>query len=137
MVIYNQVKRHLLKQEKADLVTAPKADTPTPCPPGPPSPPPPGLYESAPLPGKDGCSNIMEITPDTSNTEESGGIGPPPSNVPSPLTPEAHAILAQQLQDAIEAKTKLENDLHAERLKNVQLENKLSLAPDLSNPKYS
>ena len=96
------------------------------------------------MPGKDGCSNIVEITPDTSNTEESGGnrtppsnVQTPPSNVPSPLTPEAHAILAQQLQDAIEAKTKLENDLHAERLKNVQLENKLSLAPDLSNPKYS
>ena len=112
-----------MKQEKADLVTTPKTFPLATCPPGPPGPPPPTELEVS---GKDSDLEIVGKDPDTLNSESNENLTPSPHMLP-PLPSEAHAILAQQLQDALEAKTKLENDLHAERLKTAQLENKLSL----------
>ena len=76
---------------------------------------------------KDSDLDLVEKAPDTISSEDSVENRTPALNVSTPLTPDAHAILAQQLQDALEAKSKVEHDLHAERLKTAQLENKLSL----------
>ena len=42
------------------------------------------------------------------------------------LHPDAHAVLANELKEALNAKDRLQLELHSERLKTAQLENRLA-----------
>ena len=79
MIIYDLVKKHLVKQEKADLVTTPKTFPLATCPPGPPGPPPPTELEVS---GKDSDLEIVGKDPDTLNSESNENLAPSPDMPP-------------------------------------------------------
>ena len=52
------------------------------------------------------------------------------------LHPDAHAVLANELKEALNAKDRLQLELHSERLKTAQLENRLAQGENLYHTEF-